>query len=282
MAPGRGSRPPRSARAARQDRKVVKIPARTRARAARTEGTERRPSSGFACSHWPARTTTMTARKTPATTSRTGVRQRPPGGGAGTPSVVGCSAMRSGTVTAHTLPHRAGGDRPAGRGGARAQPARRVVRRQSGGPQPEGLTDRSDGYQAPMTHRQEAASTDRDAPRVLVVDDAPAIRHALRGVLEDAGIDVVGEAPDGVEGVALADSLRPDVVLMDLRMPAADGFQATARIVQDLPEVRVVVLSAYESDESTEAVLAAGAYAFLPKDCDADRIRDVVVAAWRS
>ena len=133
-----------------------------------------------------------------------------------------------------------------------------------------------------MTYRHEAASTERDSPRVLVVDDAPAIRHALRGVLEDAGIDVVGEAPDGVEGVALADSLRPDVVLMDLRMPLADGFQATTRIVQDLPEVRVVVLSAYESDDSTEAVLAAGAYAFLPKDCDADRIRDVVVAAWRS
>jgi DNA-binding NarL/FixJ family response regulator len=133
-----------------------------------------------------------------------------------------------------------------------------------------------------MTYRREAAATDRDAPRVLVVDDAPAIRHALRGVLEDAGIDVVGEAPDGVQGVALAGSLQPDVVLMDLRMPAADGFQATARIVRDHPGVRVVVLSAYESDESTEAVLAVGAYAFLPKDCDADRIRETVLAAWRS
>jgi DNA-binding NarL/FixJ family response regulator len=132
-----------------------------------------------------------------------------------------------------------------------------------------------------MTDRHEA-STDRDAPRVLVVDDAPAIRHALRGVLEDAGIDVVGEAPDGVEGVALAGSLRPDVVLMDLRMPAADGFQATARIVQEHPDVRVVVLSAYDTEESAEAVLAAGAFAFLPKHCDADRIRETVLAAWRS
>jgi DNA-binding NarL/FixJ family response regulator len=132
-----------------------------------------------------------------------------------------------------------------------------------------------------MTDRHEA-STDRDAPRVLVVDDAPAIRHALRGVLEDAGIDVVGEAPDGVEGVALAGSLRPDVVLMDLRMPAADGFQATARIVREHPDVRVVVLSAYDTEESAEAVLAAGAFAFLPKHCDADRIRETVLAAWRS
>jgi DNA-binding NarL/FixJ family response regulator len=133
-----------------------------------------------------------------------------------------------------------------------------------------------------MTDGQDRSSGDRDMPRVLVVDDAPAIRHALRGMLEDAGIDVVGEAPDGVEGVALAGSLRPDVVLMDLRMPAADGFEATARIVERHPEVRVVVLSAYETEESAEAVLAAGAFAFLPKDCDADRIRDTVLAAWRA
>jgi DNA-binding NarL/FixJ family response regulator len=99
---------------------------------------------------------------------------------------------------------------------------------------------------------------------VLLVDDAAAIRNALRGVLEDVGIQVVGEAPDGVQGVALAGSLRPDVVLMDLRMPSSDGFQAPARIVQEHPEVRVVVLSAYETEESAEAVMAAGAYAFLP------------------
>jgi DNA-binding NarL/FixJ family response regulator len=133
-----------------------------------------------------------------------------------------------------------------------------------------------------MTEQPHGAAQDRDGPRVLVVDDAPAIRSALRGVLEDAGIDVVGEAPDGVEGVALAGSLRPDVVLMDLRMPAANGFEATARIVREHPEVRVVVLSAYDTEESAEAVLAAGAFAFLPKHCDADRIRDTVLAAWRA
>jgi DNA-binding NarL/FixJ family response regulator len=133
-----------------------------------------------------------------------------------------------------------------------------------------------------MTARQDVQPTERNAPRVLLVDDAPAIRNALRGVLEDAGIEVVGEAPDGVEGVAMAGSLRPDVVLMDLRMPSSDGFQATAKIVQQHPDVRVVVLSAYESEESAEAVLAAGAFAFLPKHCEADRIRDMVVAAWRS
>lgn len=144
------------------------------------------------------------------------------------------------------------------------------------------MNGRSDGYQAPVTTEQEAQPADPNGPRVLLVDDAPAIRNALRGVLEDAGIQVVGEAPDGIQGVAMAGSLRPDVVLMDLRMPSSDGFQATAQIVEHYPGVQVVVLSAYDSEESAEAVRAAGAFAFLPKHCEADRIRDVVVAAWRS
>ena len=133
-----------------------------------------------------------------------------------------------------------------------------------------------------MIQEQGGQPAAQKGPRVLLVDDAAAIRNALRGVLEDAGIEVVGEAPDGAEGVALAGSLRPDVVLMDLRMPSSDGFEATARIVQEHPEIRVVVLSAYETEESAEAVLAAGAFAFLPKYCGADRIRETVVAAWRS
>jgi CheY-like chemotaxis protein len=150
-----------------------------------------------------------------------------------------------------------------------------------------GLNGGSGGYQAPMTQEQDRPGQAREAgfqdgPRVLLVDDAAAIRNALRGVLEDAGIEVVGEAPDGTQGVAMAAALHPDVVLMDLRMPSADGFEATAQIVDQLPDVRVVVLSAYESEESAEAVRAAGAFAFLPKHCGADRIRDTVVAAWRS
>jgi DNA-binding NarL/FixJ family response regulator len=132
------------------------------------------------------------------------------------------------------------------------------------------------------SQRQQPQPDNESGPRVLLVDDAAAIRNALRGVLEDAGIEVVGEAPDGIEVVELTGSLRPDVVLMDLRMPSSDGFEATAAIVKEHPGVRVVVLSAYESDESAEAVLAAGAFAFLPKHCGADRIRETVLAAWRS
>ena len=151
------------------------------------------------------------------------------------------------------------------------------------------LNAHSGGYQAPMTQehkpgeaRQPEGPEAEDGPRVLLVDDAASIRNALRGVLEDAGIEVVGEATDGVQGVAMVGSLRPDVVLMDLRMPSSNGFQATEQIVQEHPAVRVVVLSAYETEESAEAVRAAGAFAFLPKHCGADRIRDTVVAAWRS
>ena len=138
------------------------------------------------------------------------------------------------------------------------------------------MTQQQDGQ------RQQPQRDNESGPRVLLVDDAAAIRNALRGVLEDAGIEVVGEAPDGIEGVELTASLRPDVVLMRLRMPSSDGFEATAAIAKGHPDVRVVVLSAYESDESAEAVLAAGAFAFLPKHCGADRIRETVVAAWRS
>ena len=110
-----------------------------------------------------------------------------------------------------------------------------------------GLTGRPGGYLAPMTQQQDSQSTEpqpdnESGPRVLLVDDAAAIRNALRGVLEDAGIEVVGEAPDGIEGVELTGSLRPDVVLMDLRMPSSDGFEATAAIVKGHPDVRVVVL----------------------------------------
>jgi DNA-binding NarL/FixJ family response regulator len=133
-----------------------------------------------------------------------------------------------------------------------------------------------------MTSLPDERPADPTAPRVLLVDDAPAIRTALRGVLEDAGMEVVGEAPDGIQGVAMAGSLRPDVVLMDLRMPAWDGFRATAQLVREHPDVRVVVLSAYESEESAMAVLAAGAFAFLPKHTETDRIRETVIAAWRS
>jgi len=121
--------------------------------------------------------------------------------------------------------------------------------------------------------------TSTETPRVLVVDDAPAIRSALRGVLEDAGMLVVGEAPDGAQGVAMTGSLRPDVVLMDLRMPWSDGFQATEQIVVSYPEVQVVVLSAYEILPATRAKEESPANRATPLLCCHGRFDPLVPVA---
>ena len=102
--------------------------------------------------------------------------------------------------------------------------------------------------------------------RVLVVDDQELVRAGFRMILERGGLDVVGEAVDGVEGVALATGLRPDVVLMDVRMPRMDGIEATRQILARAPETRVVALTTFDLDEYVYEVVRAGASGFLLKD----------------
>ena len=107
--------------------------------------------------------------------------------------------------------------------------------------------------------------------RVLLVDDQGLVRAGFRALLDDAGdIEVVGEAGDGGAAVELARSTRPDVVLMDIRMPVLDGLEATRRIVADelLAGVRVLVLTTFELDEYVFEALAAGASGFLLKNTD--------------
>jgi len=103
--------------------------------------------------------------------------------------------------------------------------------------------------------------------RVLLVDDQALVRVGFRAVLEqEPDLEVVGEAGDGAHAVAMARALRPDVTLMDVRMPAMDGIEATRRIVELGAGVRVLVLTTFDLDEYVYAALRTGASGFLLKD----------------
>lgn len=115
------------------------------------------------------------------------------------------------------------------------------------------------------------------AIRVLLVDDQPLIRLGFRMVLEGAdGIIVVGEADDGAQAIALSTELRPDIVVMDVRMPGVDGIQATDVIVHRCPDTRVIILTTYDLDEYAFAGLRAGASGFLLKDARPAELLDAI------
>jgi len=113
--------------------------------------------------------------------------------------------------------------------------------------------------------------------RVLAADDQRVVREGLAmllGLLPD--VEVVGTAADGEQALALADELRPDVILMDLRMPRVDGVEATRRLRASHPEIKVVVLTTYADDRSVIEALRAGALGYLTKDAGADEIRQAL------
>jgi DNA-binding NarL/FixJ family response regulator len=116
--------------------------------------------------------------------------------------------------------------------------------------------------------------------RVLIADDQAAVREGLALLLETMSeVSVVGQAGDGLEAVALAAELAPDVVLMDLNMPRSDGIEATSRILAADPDIRVVVLTTYEDDTSIVGALRAGALGYLTKAATRADIERAVKAA---
>jgi len=112
--------------------------------------------------------------------------------------------------------------------------------------------------------------------RVVIADDQGIVRGGLRMILEAAGIEVAGEAADGLAAIELARRLKPDVLLMDIRMPALDGIEATRRLAREQPAVKVLVLTTYSADAYVYEALRAGAAGFLLKMDSPPRLVDAV------
>ena len=112
--------------------------------------------------------------------------------------------------------------------------------------------------------------------RVLIVDDEAVIRDALRELLRDEGVEVVGAAGDGIEGVDLALEMQPDAVVMDVRMPSLDGLRAIRRLKELLPAIRIVVLTAYDNPSLRTSAAAAGADAYVVKGTPSEALIDAL------
>lgn len=113
--------------------------------------------------------------------------------------------------------------------------------------------------------------------RVIIVDDQALFRTAIAIQLKALpDIDVVGEAEDGAAAVAMADELRPDVVIMDIRMPDMDGVEATRRIVGNNPDVRVLILTTFDLDDRATTAIRHGAAGFLLKDASPAQLAEAI------
>lgn len=117
--------------------------------------------------------------------------------------------------------------------------------------------------------------------RILIADDHSLFRDGLRSLLQAEGHDVVGEARNGNEAVALARELKPDVVLMDLQMPELDGIGATKLIVGAMPEMKVVILTASEEEAKLFEAIKSGAQGYLLKNLEAEEFFDMLERAQR-
>src|SRR5262245_37502666 len=121
-----------------------------------------------------------------------------------------------------------------------------------------------------------------DLTRVLIADDHPLVREGLRGMLQSrGGFDVVGEAGDGAEAVRLARVKAPDVVVMDLHMPAVGGIEATRMLRAAAPDAAVLVLTMFEDDESVFAAVRAGARGYVLKGASQPEVVGAIEAVAR-
>jgi DNA-binding NarL/FixJ family response regulator len=117
--------------------------------------------------------------------------------------------------------------------------------------------------------------------RVLLADDQAMVRVGLRKILEAGGLTVVDEAEDGLRAVQLTAALRPDVVLMDIRMPILDGIEATRRIVAETPDSRVLVLTTFGLEEVVFGALRAGASGFVLKEARPEELLEAIAVVAR-
>src|SRR5262245_11015125 len=114
---------------------------------------------------------------------------------------------------------------------------------------------------------------------VLIADDHPVFRKGLRALLASMpAVMLVGEATDGAEAVRLAEQLQPDVVLMDLQMPAGGGLTAIRQIVQTSPHIRILVVTMFEDDDSVFTAMRAGARGYVLKDMEDEGIMRAILA----
>lgn len=131
------------------------------------------------------------------------------------------------------------------------------------------------------TYRSDSVTDESGPIRVLLVDDHAVVRRGLRGFLELLkDFDVVGEAENGREGVAAADRLVPDVILMDLLMPEMGGLEAIAAIKQAHPEIEIVAVTSFIEEEKVTSALEAGASGYLLKDAEAEEVAQAIRAAY--
>jgi two-component system response regulator DevR len=129
------------------------------------------------------------------------------------------------------------------------------------------------------SERHDANTMFMAAPRVFLVDDDAPGRQLLAEALAEEGIIVVGQTGTGEDGVESVRDLRPEVVVMDLRLPDGSGIEATRRVKECIPHIQVLLLTAYDGELPSRSAQAVGAFAYLLKGCPVALIRDMIMSA---